>query len=437
MEEQNQKPIHESQNDSNDSTQKEGEPNQDSSSFETSLQVIPNDEALFEEEGELLPIPLEILEAEIAREEVDTLYAKNKEANKVVLSFSAAAAATGALPIPLADAPVLIAEQIAMLAKISEIYHINLKRNGLKSLVFTALGVSGTTVLGKTITGSLLKMIPGLGSIGGAAVNGTTAATLTAALGTAYCELCQKVFLGELDEKLLLGYEGKNLLKTSFKNHLRLGFQGKESSDSDKDVLQTHPIPSEEDVISMEPKEDLDPSLKEDDEPLEEFIAREKENIPEDKQEEFQTVTSHLDGLADLIQATINQDSNSKTESDKPEEDEKETDASLEKPTQSSSFIRQLKDTFLPQKDLEKQEQIELDDSKKESSPLEDSLGQKEENEMSDQVSISTTSIPSYSEEDIARLVNLYTSDSKQENQKEDHLEKEIGFSFPDSKIQK
>lgn len=447
MEEQNQNIPHEAQDDLNNSTENEKDDRQDSSS-ETALQVINHEVALFEEEEELLPIPLEILEAEIAREEVDTLYAKNKEANKVVLSFSAAAAATGALPIPLADAPVLIAEQIAMLAKISEVYRINLKRSGLKSLVFTALGVSGTTVLGKTITGSLLKMLPGLGSIGGAAVNGTTAATLTGALGAAYCELCQKVFLGELDEKLLLGHEGKSLLKTSFKNHLRLGFQNKESEDSNPDVLATNPIPSEEDVIAIEPKNDsnlssLPKSEQEDEESLEEFVAREEKNIPEDKQEEFQKVADHLDGFADLIQKTISQDSNQKSQKQELENVEATTNTSLKQPLKESSFINQLKNTFLPDKEFDQPKQSESkmdikDQQESKDSSLEalQDKDQEEKNKTTEKISIVTTSIPAYSQEDIARLVDLYTSDSEKESQKEDQSEKEIGFSFPDSKIQ-
>lgn len=47
------------------------------------------------------------------------LDAMAKKAQKIVLTFSGTSGATGAIPIPFADAPLLVAQQIAMMAAVS------------------------------------------------------------------------------------------------------------------------------------------------------------------------------------------------------------------------------------------------------------------------------------------------------------------------------
>ena len=49
----------------------------------------------------------------------------------------AATAATGAIPIPFADAPMMIAEQVALMATICGIYGIDVGKDGLKMLATT------------------------------------------------------------------------------------------------------------------------------------------------------------------------------------------------------------------------------------------------------------------------------------------------------------
>ncbi len=414
MEEQNKHPLE------NDPTHSfEESPSASDSTIDQESQETNEEGLLFEEEAELLPIPLEIIEAEIAREEVDELYLRNLEANKVVFSFSAAAAATGAIPIPFADAPVLIAEQIAMLAKLSEVYSINLKRSGLKSLVFAALGVSGTTILGKTITGSLFKMIPGLGSFGGAAINGTTAAALTAALGAAYGELCQKVFLGELDEKLLLSHEGKALLETSFKNHLRGEMKKREEG---KDVLNTTPIPNQDMPISLHTE--LTP-----------------EECGQPLTPEQETVQENLGDLEDLIQNIIDQNASSDSEDSQDELTSQKSELSqvtlenekaLENPEISIKNEENSLEAEKEETNTSSQEESQVGAHKLEESPLEPPkpVEIKEEIPSSHQKVIKTHS-KTYSQEDIDRLVTLYTT---HEESSEHDLP---SFSFPSSKLQK
>ena len=437
MEEQNKYP----QSNNNDSLESD---TSDSTLSTDSPSENEEENLLFEEEAELLPIPLEIIEAEIAREEVDELYLRNLEANKVVFSFSAAAAATGAIPIPFADAPVLIAEQIAMMAKLSDVYSINLKRSGLKSLVFAALGVSGTTILGKTISGSLFKMIPGLGSIGGAAVNGTTAAALTAALGAAYGELCQKVFIGELDEKLLLSHEGKELLETSFKKHLR--GEMKKRGEKENDVLNTTPIPNQETPISL-------------------YTELTPEECGQPLTAEQESVHENLGDLADLIQSAIDQNAPTSVQESQEEvpsdeifkteiqeakdvvepvesvetkQSEESTDSVMEKPEEEQESQEEIeKPAELMDLQEDKSEPKEEETQKVEAIKTEASTSQSVEKPQETATPLASkpkknkSNSKMYSQEDIDRLVTLYTT-KHDENAKSDTP----NFSFPSSKLQ-
>ena len=73
-----------------------------------------------------------------------------------------------------------------MLRKIIDIY-------GVSNLVNISTAVIGDVIitnLGKSIVSSVLKMIPIIGQIAGAVINGGVAAALTGAIGYAASELC-------------------------------------------------------------------------------------------------------------------------------------------------------------------------------------------------------------------------------------------------------
>lgn len=218
---------------------------------------------------ELINLPMVIEQLEEEENEINELTAvsvAHQEANKTILAFTAAAGAIAAIPIPLADAPLLIAQQTAMLAKISDIYKINLRKNGLRSLVFTVLGISGTTVLGKTITSGLVKLIPFAGPTASAVIFGGTAASLTAALGKAYATVCESVAAGELEEHELLEHKGRQLLQTAFRNEIRLAMKKHPHEDWDKeDVLHQNGIPADESPISMNCKDQENAPEKDED----------------------------------------------------------------------------------------------------------------------------------------------------------------------------
>ena len=144
-----------------------------------------------------------------------------EKANNIVLGFTASTGATGAIPIPFADAPLLVAQQAAMMAAIADVFGFDVSKDALASLATAALGVGGATVIGKTIATNLIKVIPIAGSIVGGAVSAGTAGVITLALGHAYIQVCKAIKMGKLDQSDLTKKAGMDMLKSAFKEQLK------------------------------------------------------------------------------------------------------------------------------------------------------------------------------------------------------------------------
>ena len=144
-----------------------------------------------------------------------------EKANNIVLGFVASTTATGAVPIPFADAPLLVGQQVAMMIAINKVFGFDIQRDALQSLAIAALGVGGATVIGKFVASNLMKLIPGAGSVAGGAVSAGTAGVITLALGKAYIEVCKAIKMGKLDQNALTRKEGREMLKKAFKEQMK------------------------------------------------------------------------------------------------------------------------------------------------------------------------------------------------------------------------
>lgn len=166
-----------------------------------------------------------------------------EKADNIVLGFAASAGATGAIPIPFADAPLLISQQVAMMLAINYVFDFDIERDTLASLVTAVIGVGGATVIGKTIVSNLLKCIPGVGSVAGGAISAGTAGIITLALGKAYIEVCKAIEMGNLSQDDLTKKAGIDTLKKSFKEQLKQNKEkdkrGFEQVHADFDVVKT------------------------------------------------------------------------------------------------------------------------------------------------------------------------------------------------------
>lgn len=147
---------------------------------------------------------------------------KRKRAQTIVAEAAAAAAATGAAPIPFSDAAALVPEQMVMIARITAIFGLKMEKAAITSVISATIGAAGTTILGKTIVANLIKFIPGVGSVTGGVISGTTAAALTAALGEAYITIMTMICKGELSTDDLSTETGKEKIKRIFTERLKL-----------------------------------------------------------------------------------------------------------------------------------------------------------------------------------------------------------------------
>lgn len=139
-----------------------------------------------------------------------------KKAKNVIAGFVASTTATGAIPLPFADAPLLVGQQAAMMAAINQVYGIQMGEEALKSLAAAVIGAGGVTVAGKTIATNLIKMIPGPGTVVGGAVSAGTAGALTYALGSAYIDVCKQIKGGKLSMDGI-----KTALKRAFRHEMK------------------------------------------------------------------------------------------------------------------------------------------------------------------------------------------------------------------------
>ncbi|MFS8909911.1 GTP-binding DUF697 domain-containing protein [Synechococcus sp. H60.3] len=145
--------------------------------------------------SELLP---EVARLAFIRQQLLRVDLKADAAFKYVSGYVASAAFIGAAPLPFADAPLLAAAQVGMIANISFIFGYKASPSFYYSLMAALAGIGGAVVTGRAIVSNLLKLIPGAGSLAGGIIQSTTAATLTLSLGLAYIELMKAIARAEI-----------------------------------------------------------------------------------------------------------------------------------------------------------------------------------------------------------------------------------------------
>lgn len=117
---------------------------------------------------------------------------KREAAHEAVGVAVTAAGVAGATPIPFADAVVLVPIQMAMMAKIAQVYAVDIDKATTATLAATA----AATAAGRSAVTSLLKFIPGANLVGGA-ISASVASTVTYAMGQAWIVVCRRLTNGE------------------------------------------------------------------------------------------------------------------------------------------------------------------------------------------------------------------------------------------------
>lgn len=138
----------------------------------------------------------DLKEAFVASQMID-LKVKRKAATERIGIYVAGAFGIGFAPIPMSDSALLIPLQITMSTHIIHIYGME-NFAGISSALISDIVVSN---LGKAFAGGLLKLIPGVGTWIGGAINAGVASLITSALGFAISEICyencKKIVRGE------------------------------------------------------------------------------------------------------------------------------------------------------------------------------------------------------------------------------------------------
>jgi uncharacterized protein (DUF697 family)/GTPase Era involved in 16S rRNA processing len=123
----------------------------------------------------------------VARQKI-AMELKRENANKIAYIYSAAVAAAAFQPFMVADAPIMIGIQVAMMAHIASYYGLSLSDGVLAKTATSIVSTLGKQ-LSKILLVSLLKVIPGPGTIVAGGINATIGAMLTFALAKAYIEV--------------------------------------------------------------------------------------------------------------------------------------------------------------------------------------------------------------------------------------------------------
>ncbi|SEG29304.1 Uncharacterized conserved protein, DUF697 family [Eubacterium ruminantium] len=166
-------------------------------------------------------LPDELVET-LQNVQMACLEEKKKKAHAAVATASAAAVGEGAAPIPLADCVMLIPTQVSMIASITVIFGLDVNKSMIAAILSSTIGAGGATILGKTVVASILKFIPGAGTLAGGAISAGTAGVITAALGEAYIGIMEKVFKGEMSIDDIGTQKGKEVMSNMFKEQLKI-----------------------------------------------------------------------------------------------------------------------------------------------------------------------------------------------------------------------
>lgn len=122
-----------------------------------------------------------------------------KKCHIAIHSATTAAAAAGAIPIPMSDAIPITATQIGMIIALGKTFNITLSQAAAKSIA----GVGITQQAGRAIVANIFKAIPGIGTVAGGVIGATTAAALTEALGWIVADDFYRMANGEEPENIV------------------------------------------------------------------------------------------------------------------------------------------------------------------------------------------------------------------------------------------
>ena len=112
---------------------------------------------------------------------------KEAEALSIVYSYTGWTAGAGLIPLPFVDVVAVTGVQLKMLHSLSNLYGIPFQRSAAKAVIAALIGGGGSALVAPAAS-SLLKVIPGVGSVAGMLAMPAIATAATFALGKVFIQ---------------------------------------------------------------------------------------------------------------------------------------------------------------------------------------------------------------------------------------------------------
>jgi uncharacterized protein (DUF697 family) len=112
---------------------------------------------------------------------------KEAEAMRTVYSYTGWTAGAGLIPLPFVDVAAVTGVQLKMLHSLSNLYGIPFQRSAAKAVIAALIGGGGAALVAPAAS-SLLKVIPGVGSIAGMLAMPAISTAATYALGKVFIQ---------------------------------------------------------------------------------------------------------------------------------------------------------------------------------------------------------------------------------------------------------
>lgn len=167
---------------------------------------------------------------------------KVKSAKSWARKYIATSFGVGFVPIPFSDASLLVPMQVALLAHITAIFGVPIDRATLLSIIAAVGGTTSATVVGRSIVSNAFKFIPGIGTVVGGIISGTTASVVTQSLAFSYIQVLKILSEDELLEKETKTDKLIDLMQKEFRKYIR---ENKDTLKNEEDSLQKKPDPLE------------------------------------------------------------------------------------------------------------------------------------------------------------------------------------------------
>ena len=112
---------------------------------------------------------------------------REASASAIVRSYMGWSTGAGLLPIPLLDLALIVGVQVKMLYDMSKLYGVPFRANMVRPLIVTLVSGGGSVALAQPVA-SLVKAIPGIGTVGGALTLPALAASSCYATGRVFIQ---------------------------------------------------------------------------------------------------------------------------------------------------------------------------------------------------------------------------------------------------------